>query len=56
MKHNGVPLGKFEDIGGVACYVVAPESAQTTDGEAVLVLSDIYGGESEDIRVRILLL
>ncbi|KAI0079092.1 alpha/beta-hydrolase [Panus rudis PR-1116 ss-1] len=42
LRHEGEPEGKFEDIGGVKCYVGTP-SGDYARNKVVLFLTDVFG-------------
>ncbi|KAI0077962.1 alpha/beta-hydrolase [Panus rudis PR-1116 ss-1] len=42
VRHEGIPEGKFEDIGGVRCYVATPTIDYPKD-KVLLYLVDIFG-------------
>lgn len=42
MRHEGTPEGKFEQIGGVECYVATP-TADYPSNKVLLYLMDIFG-------------
>ncbi|KIM53525.1 hypothetical protein SCLCIDRAFT_1222744 [Scleroderma citrinum Foug A] len=44
VRHEGVPEGKVEDIGGVKCYVGTP-SGECAKEKAILFLPDVFGIE-----------
>ncbi|KAH9933391.1 alpha/beta-hydrolase [Fomitopsis serialis] len=42
VRHEGTPEGKFEEFGGVRCYVATPTVDYPKD-KAILYLTDIFG-------------
>jgi len=50
VRHEGEPEGKYETIGGVACYVATPKDDYAKD-KAVLFLTDVFGIELVNNRL-----
>ncbi|KAG5651122.1 hypothetical protein H0H81_009774 [Sphagnurus paluster] len=49
VRHEGAPEGKWEEIGGVRCYVATPRVDYPKD-KAVLFLTDIFGVDLPNAR------
>jgi len=45
VRHEGTLEGKFEEIGGINCYVATPSSDDYPKDKVVLFLTDVFGLE-----------
>ncbi|TFK71950.1 dienelactone hydrolase [Pluteus cervinus] len=50
VRHEGTPEGKWEDIGGVPCYVSTPAGDYPKD-KIILFLADVMGPQSINAQV-----
>ncbi|KAK2462237.1 hypothetical protein APHAL10511_005733 [Amanita phalloides] len=52
VRHEGTPTGKWENIGGVECYVATPAGDYPAD-KVVLFLADIYGPQLPNAQLLV---